>query len=309
MDTILFLNHKEKQCGVYQYGLRTGDILKKSSRYNFIYQEVDSEAEHASIIANLNPRGIIYNYHPATMPWLGNHCMDKFPNIVHYGIHHEGTEPNIKFNGGIIILDTTFIDTEDHFSVPRPLFENINITPPITAIPVISSFGFGFMNKGFNRICRLVNAQFDSAIIKLHIPFAFFGDRDGASVRNIYPGCYSEIRKPNIKLVITNNFLTDSELLNFLGSSTINVFLYDEMIGRGLSSVIDYALSVNVPIAISKTNMFRHINTTSPSICVEDRSLPSIIQSGSGVLQQYRDKWSNYNLISKYEQIIERLIK
>lgn len=42
MDNIIFLNHKENQCGVYQYGKRSANILKNSINYNFIYVEVES---------------------------------------------------------------------------------------------------------------------------------------------------------------------------------------------------------------------------------------------------------------------------
>jgi len=179
---------------------------------------------------------------------------------------------------------------------------------PAHDVPVISSFGFGFGNKGFGRIVKTVNDQFDEAIIRLHIPFAHYGDMDKQSIKNIYPGCYAEVKKTGIKLEITNDFYTDEQLLNFLSESTLNIFLYDEMLGRGLSSVIDYGLSVNVPLAISQSYMFRHIKMTQPSICYEDRTLPEIIASGPEILQPLRDQWSQANFIAKYEQILNNTL-
>lgn len=296
MEVVLFINHKEKQCGVYQYGRRTANILK-----NYVYCEVSSLEELYGFVELHKPTKIIYNYHASTMPWLGRNNM---PDIKSFGMHHEGSKI-VDFDK-FIIVDSTFIDDERNFAVPRPLFENLNYAKKENTVPVISSFGFGFGNKGFGRLVKTVNDQFDEAIIRLHIPFAFYGDNDKQSMQNIYPGCYAEVKKPGIKLIITNDFLTDSELLLFLSESTINVFLYDEMMGRGLSSVIDYALSVNVPIAITKSDMFRHIYNTYPSICVEDRSLKEIISTGAGVLQQYKDKWSNNNLIKNYEQSLDK---
>jgi hypothetical protein len=117
------------------------------------------------------------------------------------------------------------------------------------------------------------------------------------------------MKKSNIKLEITTDFLDDDGLLNFLASSTINVFLYDHMPERGLSSVIDYALSVKKPLAISKSHMFRHILAASPSICYEDRTLSEIISSDSDPLQQFRDKWSPSNFIKRYETIINNTRK
>lgn len=308
LPTVLFINHKQKQCGVYQYGYRSANILNKSKLYNFIYAEVESEQEFFNVVNDNNPIGIIYNYHPLTMAWLGNHSF-IFPDVVHYGLHHEGSTPDhIKFNH-LLIVDSVVEDTDINFSVGRPLLDSSLVSYAAPQIPTISSFGFGFGNKGFGRIVKLVNDQFDEAIIRLHIPRAYYGDRNGESSVNIFPGCYNEVKKEKIKLIITNDFLSDLDMLNFLASSTINVFLYDEMIGRGLSSVIDYALSVKVPIAINKTYMFRHIYNTQPSICVEDKTLAEIIDSGDAPLQQYRDKWSLDNFNKKYETIISKTRK
>jgi hypothetical protein len=48
MKTILFINPKIKECGVYQYGFRIGNILKKSKNNNYIYLEIDSINEYYS---------------------------------------------------------------------------------------------------------------------------------------------------------------------------------------------------------------------------------------------------------------------
>lgn len=302
MKKIIFLNHKQKQCGVYQYGKRSGDILRKAKNCEFIYCEVESLLEYENLISDMLPNGIIYNFHPLTMGWLGSGLLKKHTDIVHYGLHHEGS-PIVEFDYSLMV-DSTYIDNEKNFSIPRPLFENVQSKYIESEIPIISSFGFGFGNKGFGSIVKFVNDQFDEAIIRLHIPFAFYGDADGNSVTNIHPGCYGELKKEKIKLQITTDFKTDIELLEFLSSSTINIFLYHEMKGRGLSSVIDYALSANRPIATTRTDMFRHIYHTQPSICVEDRTIPEIIKSGSEPLIPYRQMWSNENFINKYEYIL-----
>jgi hypothetical protein len=310
MNNVIFLNHRQKACGVYQYGYRSGKILQKSKVYNFIYVEVESEAEFVNTVNVHNPIGIIYNYHPATMPWLSSQAIkNRYPNIIHYMLYHEGDVNNSL--DYVLYVDSTHQDIGKSFSIPRPLLAN-NFSFSENEIPIISSFGFGFEHKGFEKIVKLVNEQFDEAIIRLHIPYAFYADRDGHRSKAIANRCFQEIKNSNIQLIITNNFLTDEELLSFLAASTINIFLYDNFIGgfsRGLSSVIDYALSVKVPLAISKSNMFRHIINNSPSICVEDRSISEIIKDGNTIIQTYRDKWSNENFNSKYELIISNTTK
>lgn len=305
MQSILFFNHKERACGVYQYGYRSGKILQKSEIYNFIYVEVETEVEFINAVNIHNPIGIIYNYHPATMPWLGYNGINRYPSIKHYGLYHEGSVPSLQQFNYILFVDSTHIDTDKSFSIPRPLLTS-NFPSTKNEIPVISSFGFGFEHKGFEKIVKLVNEQFDEAIIRLHISFSFYADRDGTRAAAVAARCRNEMKKSNIQLQITNNFLTDEDMLKFLSESTVNTFLYDEITGIvcGLSSVIDYALSVNTPLAISKSNMFRHVRDSVPSICVEDRLITEIISSSLEIVQPYKEKWSNENFIKKYEHII-----
>jgi hypothetical protein len=96
--------------------------------------------------------------------------------------------------------------------------------------------------------------------------------------------------------------MDDEELLDFLASNTINIFMYDGMPGRGCSSVIDYALSVNRPIGISNSHMFRHIY--SDEICLYKRSIADIIEKGNEYLDRFRQLWSEDRLI----QIIDNFI-
>lgn len=309
MKNILFLNHKQKQCGVYQYGYRSVKILQESKVYNFIYCEVDNEREYLGLIELCNPHGIIYNYHPSTMSWVDNKLINRFHNIFHFGIHHEGTETMRVWFDYYIITDSTFKDIHNKHSVPRPLFENVKEKFNIARCLSIGSFGFGFKNKGFERLVQMVNNQYDTCKINLHIPFAYYGDADGAIAREVVRNCYSKVTKPGIELNITHDFLTDDEILSFLAANDLNAFLYDEMPGRGLSSVIDYALSVKKPIAITDTTMFRHISATDPCICVERATLEQIRGNGVKGLQQYNELWSNENFIKKYEQIIGRTEK
>lgn len=304
MNNVLFINNQQRNCGVNSYGVRVYNILKKSKAYNFVYREMDSMGEYHAAVEEFAPIAVIYNYHPLPLAWFDGGTT----GIKHYCIHHEGSEHTNLHPDYWLYADSMTEESENRFALPRPLIENAILYYPENNIPVISSFGFGFGNKGFGRVVKAVNDEFDEAIIRLHIPFAYYGDLDESSREKIYPGCYAEMKKPGIKLQITNNFLTDHELLQFLAESDLNIFLYDEMLGRGLSSVIDYALSVERPICISNTYMFRHINKTEPSICYENRSLQEIIASGSSVLNQYREKWSNQKLIDKIEWILNTTV-
>jgi hypothetical protein len=304
MKTVLFINPKIKECGVYQYGFRIGMILKKSINNNYIYVEIDSVDEYNNYIQQYLPNVIIYNNIGPIMPWLSRELIESKSNIIHVGISHEGpshSQYNYKYLINAAELST---DQGNVFSAPRPLIEDdtiINVNPEIITV---NSFGFSFADKGFKRVVEYVCSEFDEAIINLHIPSAHY-DRPKEETDRVLRECPESITKEKVKLNITRNFLSEKEILNFLSSSTINFFPYDEHPGRGLSSVIDLALSVNKPLAISKSFMFRHIYNTIPSICIEDRKLIDIINDGSEPIKKYKELWSNQNFIKKYDYIME----
>ena len=117
------------------------------------------------------------------------------------------------------------------------------------------------------------------------------------------------LKDPNITLNITTNFISDDELLEFLAGNDLNIFFYQKYPSyNGISSSIDYALSVKRPIAICRSNMFSHIWNTTPSICAEDSSLKEIINNGFGPLEHYYNQWSHSNFIKVFEDNIQNVV-
>jgi hypothetical protein len=110
-------------------------------------------------------------------------------------------------------------------------------------------------------------------------------------------------------LNITTNFISDDELLEFLAGNDLNIFFYQKYpTYNGISSSIDYALSVKRPIAICRSNMFSHIWNTTPSICAEDSSLKEIINNGFSPLEHYYNQWSHSNFIKVFEDNIQNVV-
>jgi hypothetical protein len=179
---------------------------------------------------------------------------------------------------------------------------------PIPRVPTIGSFGFGFTDKGFERILKTVKAEFPQANVKFHIPHSVMADRFGTMRNRTISNCQNIVRGTKIKLEITSEFMNREEILGFLGGNTLNVFLYDVNKYRGISSVIDYALAVHVPIAINRCGMFRHIQNADPSICVEDNPLTTIIRNGTEPLEPFYQAWSETEFVKRYEQIMDKVI-
>jgi len=298
---ILFLNHKKSRCGIYSYGNRLWNIWKKSSENLFTYQEISSLDEYNNIILDYDI--IIYNYHCMTMPWLTSYNINT--NIKSIGIWHEGPI-NIPFNR---VIDLSS-------GIPRPIFENIpdsieNTNQEIInflnysndGVPIIGSFGFGFDSKGFDKIITNVCQTFDRAIIKLVITISEFGDIDGSIVKQINQTCYNLLTNPNIELKIINDYLSDNDILYFLNKNSINVFLYKEENNRGISSVIDFALSVNKPICISNSYMFRHIYSN--NISINNKTIKECIEHNLDYINNFKQS-NSYNCSIEF---INRIIR
>jgi SAM-dependent methyltransferase len=333
-NNILFISHKKKKCGVYEFGKNISDSLQKSQKYNFIYQECASLKELDVVIKQYCPIAIIYNYYPSTMPWVTTKILPRMYRnnltsitIPQIGIVHEITQTfadrAINYKNKFTFLRPPYNSIFDFYIAADPTlllknplvyktgrlikyYENKQTLP---TIPTIGSFGFATPNKGFEDIIPLVQKEFDEAIIRINIPLADFGDAAGIAARQIENNCRELITKPNIKLEITHEFFENEKVFDFLAANSINIFLYKDTGARGISSVTDYALAVKRPIAVSKNSMFRHVLNFKPSVCVEDNPLKTIIENGVSPLNQTRENWSEENLIWEYERIMDSILK
>lgn len=292
---IIFINTYHKECGVYQYGLRLAKALNGIVKYF----EVDSYATYANIMQSHNPNVVVFNYHSGPMSWLNASNIIRDNHVKNYGILHES--PTDMFD---VYLD---IDPNVANGLPRPLFyqvptsiQNQELEMFITYnkgphVPIFGSFGFGFTNKGFDKLIALVNEQYDEAIIKLVIPLGHYCTE--ASLTETLTHCHSVPRKPGVELLVSNEFFDNSDILYFLQSNTMNIFAYDRMEGRGISSTIDYALSTSVPIAITNSCMFRNIYDD--CLCVDKHPL-EYIKTQLPYLAQFKDKYSAFNIQQKF---------
>ncbi|MBC8032320.1 MAG: hypothetical protein H7Z16_19710 [Pyrinomonadaceae bacterium] len=282
LGQILFVTHKEKHCGVHEYGISVAEALKKSTKYLFTYAECSNANELSAAVKDLTPKAIIYNYYPSTLPWLKKELMRKF-EIPSLGIMHEVTQraadsadtslfdyhiapdPTLVLNNPIVFKTGRLIPQYSHeFSLPK--------------ITTIGSFGFASAGKGFERLIIAVQEEFDEAIIRLHVPSGDFMD---SNVKDVVKRCKDLIIKPGIKLVATHEFLKRPQLLDFLAQNTLNAFFYDKLEGRGISSTIEIALAARRPIAVTRSTMFRHILSnnslpTDPPICIERTGKPGM---------------------------------
>lgn len=299
---ILFLNHHIKNCGVQQYGRRIADLLLQTS-LNVEYREIRGVEDYEGLVAHFKPSIIIFNWYPITMGWLSPGLFK--PGIRNYLMFHDGHmhggDATIIFTGAYEKPDSIRYPDNKKILLPRPLFK-YDGAYRVNSVPNIGSFGFGFWHKGFYDIVTWVNREFSEATINLHMPYAHFGDAAGVQAREVAAQCLANNTNPNITLNMTSHLMEDNELLEFLAGNDMNVFMYGG-VSEGLSSVLDYALSVKRPIALTDNMMFRHI--ASPEITMSpDNSLKDILARGTEPLERFYEEWSVENFIKKAEELL-----
>ena len=312
-DTILIVSHKKAKCGIYQYGVDIANALQKSKVYDFIYVECSSQLELNAAIVTYSPKVIIYNYYPLTMPWLNSHITKGY-RIPQFAIMHEVTQEE---------ADKATLEMFDGFLCPDPtlkennpyVFKTARMIPPfcnyqnIPDVLTIGSFGFGFGDKGFERLIDIAQKEFDRVRIRIHMPFNDLVDDNGT----IYAlktdeRCRNIIKNKNIELHIDHSYFNKQQLFEFLSGNTINAFFYDTNKHKGISSVIDSALAVRRPVAITKAGMFRHVFNATPSICIEDSNFKTIINNGIAPLVPFYNDWSEAGFINRYEKILDKVL-
>jgi SAM-dependent methyltransferase len=313
LKKVLFVSHKETYCGVYQYGVNVAKSLTKSKKYSFVYVECSKPEEFLHAVNSTQPSAIIYNYHPLTLPWLNEKIVKKV-SVPHIQIMHEVSQEVADladaslFQFHIASDPTLQINNPIVFKTGRLVPAYVN-TYKLPEVATIGSFGFGLQGKGFESLVMTVQQEYDQAVIRLHIPFAAFGDSNGENALATAQRCKDLLIKPGIKLLLNHEFLAETQLLDFLAKNTLNAFFYEKYQGRGLSSVIDYALAVQRPIAITRSNMFRHILSAKPSVCIEDSSLKQIIDNGIAPISSFSNEWNEANLIWDYERILDKVLQ
>ena len=303
MTNVLFLNHSEQACGVYQFGKRVYNLASKGSRVNYIYRELNSKEEYNKILNEVNPEFIVYNWYPVTMGWLTENMVTDNKRTKHYFIFHDG---HVRQNfdkylfSGDIGRDISF-PPEKVVILPRPLLEYSGAYPE-NDIPTIGSFGFGGWHKGFHDISRHVARSYPKAIINILMPYAYFGDKDGIETRKIAEYCHTLNTYPDIKINISHDFRSDDEVLTFLAGNDLNIFLYVSSC-QGLSSVVDYALSVKRPIAVMDDPMFKHIYND--NVGLEKKSVKDILENGVTPLQEFYDRWNPNNFSKEMDKLYD----
>lgn len=302
---VLIVNHTNVECGTFQFVSRIMDLVCRSDEVAYYLWDIGNHEVYEKALEHIKPDYVLYNYHFDRMGWLKPEDITNRPNIKHYFIFHDGSmlsayDKYLFF--GELDPGGKCVPEEKRIVLPRPLLKYTGKYPE-NKIVTIGSFGFSTPSKRFPELVKMVNDTFPEAIIRLHLAETFFGDNFGYSVKDTVSACKKNNTNPNVKLVITNNFVNNSMLLEFLAGNDINVFYYDILTNPGLSSATDYALSVRRPIAVTKNMTFRHI--ASDDILMEKNTLQEILNRGTKPLEKFYDMWSPLKFREEMDKIFK----
>lgn len=290
MKKVLILNHDKVECGTYQYAKRIYSIVSGSDKVQYEYRDTGNREDYLRVINEIKPDVIVYNWHIDRMPWVVESDVDN-REFLHYFLFHDGSIIN-RYDRYLFCGDLPNYRTpvdHDMILLPRPILD-YDGSYPINSVPTIGSFGFATDHKRFPELVALVNQTFDRAHIRLHITSPYFGVTEGYNLPKIIAKCHANNTNPNVRLTISGNFVDDYTLLRFLAGNDINVFYYEHLRNPGISSAIDYALSVRRPFAVTNANLFRHVYNDNTSI--EVKSIQDIISAGIAPYEEFYSKWN-----------------
>lgn len=289
-DKVLFVNHKEKSCGVYQYGERLASILSREQRYDVDYIQIDNQYVIFNYLARNNYKHIIVNWHEGTM--YAASFFSKMISAPQSYIYHDSGTPDHLNPHSIFMSDMTSDPKTKRYALSRPIAQQYTKNIINKKEINIGSFGFGLPRKRFDLVCEKVKSEFENANINFHITTAKIADVYGHYSSAVIESCVKAIEGTNIKLNITTDMMSDEELAKFLQSNDINIFMYDNGDSNGLSSVIDHVVGAGAVFAVNSANMFSHVTNKFPELNIDNHLIKDIISLGNSPAEKLQQLWS-----------------
>lgn len=308
----IFVNYPEPACGVAQFGRNLWAILRDSTRIHWQYCEPATLGEFRAIASMPCPDAVVYNWQSGQGGFLAD-APFAWLSYKQYLCYHDN-DINESAWAGIFFSDPTMTPRGLWHPIGRPLpeyrgksFSEMANSPFPESKLVVGVHGF--IGAWADQVVSKVINEFEHAAIRLNLPYATYGDADGSQARSMAERCRSMVaNNSGITLEVSHDFLPIDQLLDWLASNAINVYIRPaSWQWRGVSSAPDSAIAAKRPLAVNRCSAFRHLHSCSPSILVEDRSLMDIIGSGLSPTTKLRVDWSPEAIREQIESVLLRL--
>lgn len=309
---IAFITNPSVQCGVSQYGLSIIAALQDFSRNTVISYPLAGKQDFEAAREDIAAADLaVYNYHPNTLGFLSKADIRSTGKPA-VGLLHEFdyvtayTELADLFRYRIVSDPSLASRLPGLWSVPR-IVPQIPVAAPANDIFTIGTFGFATQGKNYDEIIRFAARHFQKARIRLHIPNSFYCDKDGKYARQMVDDC-RKLADDRIEIEFSGEYLSEEALVRFLAANDLNMFLYDDQPGRGISSVLDFAVAAERPLALSQSTMFRHVRAVAPELFLDISPLERILAEGTASCQRLKALWTPKNAANALDGIFEAVL-
>jgi hypothetical protein len=295
----IFYNSEKAQCSIYESGLMCYNALKQSDNYILDYTEEQ--------VLYVDYDFAVFNQHVAVNNWMTNGILNEYKGKKYCIVLEVGQDDELmpltpKIFDAYIVIDPSITDHSNVYGFPRPIEYYQTDSYIDRGYPTIGSFGFATDGKRWGEIIELAQQDFDTALVKINIPFATYVTDSWQRTQNIMLDIKSRIKKPGIRVELTHDYMNKEQLVRWCSRNTINYFPYYRNM-HGLAAVTDQAISAKRPILVTTNPTFRHLFKyikPYPNISLKD----AIQENYQGVLKM-NDDWSPANFCKKFESIIK----
>jgi len=336
----LFINPSKTNCSIYESGAMISRILTDSRAYDLDIINISREDilnENYGIPNGYD--FYLINWHSWALPIKEDRikklvgkklCIvlevsaeEMFPKLY--------TQPT--WFDACMVIDPTKQREKNGYPFPRPILFVENLRPLLSdKIPVLGSFGLLTAGKRFEEIITNAN-KIDNCIVRINVPPAFWAwDSPGCKrlvdfanglrrlakgtidLRAFWawdsPGCkrlvdfangLRRLAKGTIDLRITDNYMTQEELIRWCSENTINIFPYYRK-QPGLSAVTDQAISSGRGIAVTNCDTFRHIHKYISYY--PKQSYLQLAESSLAGVKKMQEDWSTGNFLLAFENML-----
>jgi hypothetical protein len=304
----LFIQNPVKNCGVFSYGHNLYQILHDSTAMEWHYCEPETIEQLTASESNVKPDVMVYNYSSliggvllgAPFPFRSKQV------LVFHDCHVDESKWDL-----ILFSDPRMTEQGKWKKIGRP----IPAYRPVGSHRVHKDFPkpivgvHGFIGAWSDQVVHRVLKEFEFATVRLSLPYARYGDSDGAAARTMADRCKNMVKGSGVRLDVSHEFIPQQELIEWLHANDLNCYIRPaDTPWRGVSSAPDMALAAMRPLAINRCAAFRHLFDLKPSICIEDNSLFDIIGNGLGPTVPLKVQWSPETIRNEVEATIASVL-
>lgn len=312
---IAFITNPPVQCGVAQFGQNTLYALRTYSQHEFHEFPLAGRDDFEKAFPAIAAADLaLYNYHPFTLPFITPYEVGRTKKpaigLVHeydYLTAHSAHADIFRYR---IVPDPTVVSrTSGLWAVPRIIRQNrIVARNSDETVTTIGTIGFLTPGKDFSELTDFSARHFKKAVLRVHAPSPYYGEKQDEIMKQM-DEYLREKCVGKMELIISHEYLSPDGLVNFLAGNDLNAFFYDEQSGRGVSSVIDFAIASERPMVLSNCSMFRHIRHFAPELFLANTPVRQILETGGESCKRLKALWTPEKAARAYDDVFTEVIE